>query len=215
MATQGQIGFLDGQLPKEPYTVDFITKGPDGLYYTKWGLGQSLVEVPFFWLHQIVLERHLPGTTDNRPANVVSEFMTLVLCPSLISALGCVLIYLFALRFNYSRRISILLSLLYGLATMIWPYSKSFMSEATLNVAILGGVYGASSYVVKPSKARLAVAGACLGFALITKIMSLLIAVVVVFYLLAVCRRRTTLRDIILFLAPLFLHLPESRYGTI
>jgi hypothetical protein len=205
MAAKGQVGFSKGELPDDPETIDFLARGPDGRYYTKWGLGQSLVELPFLWIHQVFREPPLPSRVDQERAYAVSEFMTLILCPSILSALGCVLIYLFALRLKNSKRISILLSLLYGVATMIWPYSKSLMSEATLNVAILSGVYGASSYVVKPSKARLAAAGACLGFALITKITSLLIAVTVVFYLLATCRRRTTLRDIVLFFGTPFL----------
>jgi hypothetical protein len=205
MATRGQIGFSKGELPNDSGAIDFLARGPDGLYYTKWGLGQSLVEVPFLWIHQVLLEPPKPGRVDQSKAYAVSEFMALILCPSILSALGCMLIYFFSLRLNYSRKISILLSLLYGFATMIWPYSKSLMSEATLNVAILAGVYGASSYVVKPSRARLVAAGTCLGFALITKIMSILIAVVVVFYLLAACRRRTTIRDLVLFFAPPFL----------
>jgi hypothetical protein len=205
MATKGQIGFSERELQDNPGAIDFLARGPDGLYYTKWGLGQSLIELPLLWIHQVFREPPLSDRADQRQAYAVSEFMTLILCPSVLSAFGCVLIYLFALRLNYSKRISILLSLLYGLATMVWPYSKSLMSEATLNVAILGGVYGASSYVVKPSRARLALAGACLGFALVTKITSLLIAVVVVFYLLAACRKRTTLRDLVLFFCPPFL----------
>jgi hypothetical protein len=205
MATKGQIGFSKEELPDDPEASDFLARGSNGLYYTKWGLGQSLVEVPFLWIHQALFAPPLPGRLDQREVYAVSEFMALILCPSIVSALGCALIYLFALRFNYSKRVSILLSLLYGLATMIWPYSKSLMSEATLNVAILGGVYGASSYVVKPSKARLAAAGVCLGFAIVTKIMSLVVVGVVVFYLLATCRRRTTLRDLVLFFGPPFL----------
>jgi len=205
MATKGQIGFSEGELPNDPEADDFLVRGRNGLYYTKWGLGQSLVEVPFLFIHQALFKPPLPGRLDQSQAYAVSEFMALILCPSILSALGCVLIYLLALRLNYSKRVSILLSILYGFATMIWPYSKSLMSEATLNVAILAGVYEAASYVAKPSKARLAASGACLGFALITKIMSLPIAVVVVFYLLATCQRRTTVRDLFLVFSPPYL----------
>ncbi|MEJ2724433.1 MAG: hypothetical protein P8175_07270, partial [Deltaproteobacteria bacterium] len=155
--------------------------------------------------HHTVRQTPAPDSFHQRRAYAVTEFMTLILCPSVVTAIGCVLIYLFALRLRYSKRISIILSLLYGLATMVWPYSKSLMSETTLNVAILGGVYGVTSYVVRPSKARLAAAGACMGFALITKIMSVIITPLLVVYLLVVGRTRSTVRDLLLCFAPVFL----------
>jgi hypothetical protein len=209
VAAKAQIGFSKEELPEAEHPVGRydIARSANGLYYVKWGLGQSLVEVPLLWIHQALFTPTLPDRADQREihARAASKFMTLIICPSALSALGCVLVYLFALRLNYSKRLSILLSLLYGLTTMVWPYSKSFMSEATLNVAILGGVYTAWRYVSKPSKAMLAVAGACLGFALITKVMSVLIAVVVVFYVLVASPRKATMRDLVLFFAPPFL----------
>jgi hypothetical protein len=148
--------------------------------------------------------------------------MFLILCPSLISAVGCVLVYRSGARLGYSERVSMVLSLVYGLCTMVWPYSKSLMSEGTLNVAILGGVYGAVSYVAGHRKGWLAVSGACLGFAMITKIISLVVVPMVVVYLLASRDFRSTLRDVCLFfLAPLILFLGIEgwhnavRYGAI
>jgi len=209
VAAKGQIGFSKEELPEAEHPVGRydIARSASGLYYVKWGLGQSLVEVPFLWIHQAFFKRPLPDRADQSEvyAYTASELMALILCPSAVSALGCFLVYLFALRLNYSKRLSILLSLLYGLTTMVWPYSKSLMSETTLNVALLAGVYGAWRYVANSSKAMLAAAGACLGFALITKVMSVLIAVVVVFYVLVASPRKTTIRDLVLFFAPPFL----------
>ncbi|MFH1624738.1 MAG: hypothetical protein ABID54_06235, partial [Pseudomonadota bacterium] len=46
MVTNGQIGFELREPLQDPFSDDYISKGPNGRYYTKWGLGQSLVEVP-------------------------------------------------------------------------------------------------------------------------------------------------------------------------
>ena len=224
LVTKGQIGFELEEPLQDPYAEDYILKGPDSRFYTKWGLGQSLVEVPFLFFHRLVTSVHLPthiggGLPDE---SYHSEWMFLILCPSLVSALGCALLYGFGRRLGYSERVAMVLSVVYGLCTMVWPYSKSLMSEGTLNVAILGGVYGALSYSVDNRKGWLTVSGACLGFAVITKIMSLVVMPLVVVYLLASRDFRSTLRDVCLFFLPLlilFLSVEgwhnAVRYGTI
>jgi hypothetical protein len=186
MVTKGQIGFEMSEPPQDLSYEDYLAKGPDGHYYTKWGLGQSLVEVPFILLHRLTTSVHLPTHIGGGlpGARFHSEWMFLILCPSLISAIGCALVYCLGRRLGYSERVSMVLSLLYGLCTMVWPYSKSLMSEGTLNVAILGGVYGAVSYSAGGRKGWLTVSGACLGFAAITKILSLAVVPLVVVYLL-------------------------------
>jgi hypothetical protein len=50
-----RIGFNADRITSVPYWDHFATKGPDSLYYVKYGLGQSLVEVPFLMLHRVIL----------------------------------------------------------------------------------------------------------------------------------------------------------------
>jgi hypothetical protein len=165
------------------------------------------MEIPFIFLHRLTTSVHLPtrigGGLPGAPYH--SEWMFLILCPSLISALGCVLVYSSGRRLGYAERVSTVLSLVYGLCTMVWPYSKSLMSEATLNVAILGGVYGALSYSAGRRKGWLTLSGACLGFAAITKIVSLIVMPLIMAYLLGSRDFRRTLRDLCLFFLPPFL----------
>jgi hypothetical protein len=224
MVAKGQIGFDLKEPPQDPHSEDYIAKGPDGRYYTKWGLGQSLVEAPFIFLHRLTTSIHLPthigGGLPGAPYH--SEWMFLILCPSLISAIGCALVYCLGRRLGYSERIAMVLSLVYGLCTMVWPYSKSLMSEGTLNAVILGGVYGAVSYSTGNQKGWLTVCGACLGFAAMTKITSLVVVPLVMGYLLASQDFRSTLRNLgLFFLPPLLLGLGVEgwhnavRYGAI
>ena len=224
MVTKGQIGFDLTEPPQDPHSEDYIAKGPDGRYYTKWGLGQSLVEAPFIFLHRLTTFIHLPthigGALPGVPYH--SEWMFLILCPSLISAIGCALVYCLGRRLGYSERLAMVLSLVYGLCTMVWPYSKSLMSEGTLNAVILGGVYAAVSYSTDNHKRWLTVCGACLGFAAITKITSFVVVPLVMGYLLASRDFRSTLWNVgLFFLPPLLLGLGVEgwhnavRYGTI
>ena len=204
MATKAQIGFELTEPPQDPFSEDYMVKGPDGRYYTKWGLGQSLVEVPFIFLHRLTTSVHLPTHIGGGLPGAAyhSEWIFLILCPSLISAIGCVLVYGLGRRLGYSERVSMVLSLVYGLCTMVWPYSKSLMSEGMLNVAILGGVYGAVSYSAGGRKGWLVVSGACLGLAGLTKIISLAVVPLVVGYLLASRDVGTSLRNFFLFFLP-------------
>ena len=216
VVTKGQIGFDLREPPQDPYSEDYLTKAPDGRYYTKWGLGQSLVEIPFIFVHRLITSVRLPTFIGGGlpGATYHSEWMFLILCPSLISAIGCVLVYGLGRRLGYSERVSMVVSLVYGLCTMVWPYSKSLMSEGTLNVAILGGVYGAVSYAAKRRQGWLLLSGACLGFAGLTKVISLGLVPLVVVYLLVSPDFRTSLRDFCLFFLPLSCSSWESRDGT-
>lgn len=208
IAQDGQLGFDPGDLSDDIITYkDVISRGPNGRYYFKWGLGQSLVEVPFYFIHRLIW-KPFPSrkmTMNYTDPYFFPELMIVFLCPSIISALGCMLIFLFGMRLGFSKQVSLFLSLIYGIGTMVWPYSKSLMSEATLNVALLGGAYGAFSYASNLRRRWLAVSGACLGFAVITKVTSIVTIPVFVFYVLLAVRSRETVYDLLIFFAPPFL----------
>lgn len=203
IATQGQIGL---KLTKPP-NVEACVKGSNGLYYCKWGLGQSLVETPFHFVHQLIWKPPPLSnrTTDLLNAHLISELMLIFLVPSSVSALGCVLVFLFGIRLGFSKRVALVLSLVYGLGTMVWPYSKSLMSDTTLNVAILGSVYAAVSYVSTRHSRWLAISGMCLGFALVTKVTSIVILPCLAIYVLLTIRSSRAMRDLLIFFAPPFL----------
>ena len=206
IAERGEIGFPEDEITSIAYWEDFAAKGPDGYYYLKWGLGQSLVEVPFLLLHRSVWKMLGPeNSADSRTQFSLSQFLFLILCPSTISALGCVIFYWFALGLGYTNRISVLLTLLYGLGTMVWPYSKSFMSETTLNVAILGSVYGAVEYTRGRRAFWLIVSGTCIGFALITKPTSLVVLPVLLGYVLANVNWKKSVPAVLGWLLPPFM----------
>jgi hypothetical protein len=171
---------------------DDLVKGRNGLYYYKYGLGQSLVESPFLLLHQTLFGWNKPDLDFS-----MSELLFVLLCPSLVSAVGCILIFNLSNLLGFLRKTSLGLALVYGLGTMAWPYSKSLLSETTLNVAVLGGVYAAISYCETTSRRWLALSGMFLGFSFITKNVSALVIPLVITYLLARVPTRRTLGDLI------------------
>lgn len=58
-----------------------------------------------------------------------------------ITAIGCVLLFALGRLLGYSQVVSLAATLLYGLATLAWPYSKYDFSEPTLVVFILLTLY--------------------------------------------------------------------------
>ena len=205
LATKGEIGFrMDA-----PQESEIYVKGDNGLYYTKWGLGQSFVETPFYWVHDLIfrVDPSEKSNLRNPAADTISELLFIFFCPSAVSALGCTLIFLFGLRLGFSSRVSILLSLIYGIGTMVWPYSKTLMAETTCNTVLLGGIYGAASYAFNMRSRWLVFSGICIGFALITKSITISIVPVVVAYVLFKVPLKKSARDLIIFFAPGFLFL--------
>jgi len=198
IAERGKISFQLREPIDKSSEADII-KGADGSYYFKFGLGQSLVQVPFYSLHSLIFpsspDTGVGGQDDDE--RLISELMVLFLCPSIISALGCLLVFRLGLRLKFSIPNALLVSLIYGFGTMAWPYSKSLMSEATLNVAILGGVYGAVSYISTGRPFWLLVSGFCLGFASITKPISCLAIPVVILYVVASAPTKRTLLHLV------------------
>jgi hypothetical protein len=198
IVSTGHIGLELDETAREP--EDDLVRGRSGYYYYKFGLGQSLVEVPFLFLHQLFFQPLLfmSGSDITLGDYSMSELLFLLLCPSLISAVGCVLICRFAQLLSFSKKISFGLALIYGLGTMAWPYSKSLMSETTLNVVILGGVYAAVSYKLTAIRRWLILSGTLMGFAFITKSISAVVFPMLVAYLLFSPPARRVLPDLVL-----------------
>lgn len=130
-------------------------RGIDGKYYTNHGLGQSLLNIPFY----------MAGQWIGRPKFIVS------LLGPLTCSLACVLLFHLALRVGYSLNTSLSVSLLTGLCTQLWPESKSPFNHNTETLFSLACVYlvwtGTQTNSIQLR--RLVAAGAGLGFAVLTR----------------------------------------------
>lgn len=137
-----------------------LEQGRGGKYYTKFGIGQSLVEAPFYWLGS-----RLAG--QDRASGgwfYYTYYFTMLSVPA-VSALALVLFLIWNLSLGYSRGVALAATLVLGLATMMWPYAHVGFSEP-LQACCLTGIF----LLLYPGRHRahtLRAAGAGLIFALL------------------------------------------------
>ncbi|UCC86213.1 MAG: hypothetical protein JSV81_15325 [Anaerolineales bacterium] len=97
--------------------------GLDGHLYIRKGVGVSLLALPLVWLGLII-----PAWG---PATTVLVFNALV-----TAATGAILVrYLQAL--DYDDRVALVAALTFGLATLAWPYAKTFFSDPLAALCLL------------------------------------------------------------------------------
>src|SRR4030042_2375704 len=106
-------------------------RGADGRYYSWLGIGFALLDTPFYVIGKLI------GTSE-----IVFSLINQIICASTV-----VLIFLFSIRLGYSRRASILVSVLYGLATIAWPLSKQPFDHVVETFFVLLSVYFMYCYI--------------------------------------------------------------------
>jgi hypothetical protein len=119
----------------EPETIYFRYLAEEGNFYVRsiaflnesTGAGQAVGSEYGFWSER-----------ENR-----DFFARLLFTPynAIISAVVCVLLFAIVRLLGYSVAVAVAATLLYGLATMAWPYSKYDFSEPTLAMFLLAALY--------------------------------------------------------------------------
>jgi hypothetical protein len=107
----------------------FGTLGRDGLYYSKYGIGQSLAEMPLYLVGKLL------GIGARSKAAQVAESVAMLTNP-LIMAASCAVFYGIIRRLGYQRGTAIRTTIVLGIATSLWPYSKSDFSEPLLTLCL-------------------------------------------------------------------------------
>ena len=175
--------------------------GAEGHYYSKYGIGQSLIAIPLY-LGGLVLGRVVtsPGI------HFLTRFSTAMLNP-LVSALVCVLVFGFCTRLGLPTRSAVTLTLVYGLGTIAWPYSKTFYSEPLVTMFLLASVYALVFLKNAGRVAKLLLAGGLWGASIMVKLTALIVAPALLLYLVARGREkgqhpRNLIGDLALLFAP-------------
>lgn len=101
--------------------------GPDGELYSRKGLGMPLLAWPLIWLAQ---QWEAIGLVQ----------AALLLNPLLLAWSGG-LLYRTSRRFEWTPTVSVLVALLFGLATLAWPYAQTFFSDPMSAWGLLGAFY--------------------------------------------------------------------------
>lgn len=99
----------------------------NGHIYSQHGLLEPFLALPLFVLGTLL---HLEQW----------RVVTLLYSPTITSASVC-LVYLISRRLGRTATLSVLLSVLYGTATLAWPYSKTFFELPTASLMLLIAVY--------------------------------------------------------------------------
>ncbi len=146
--------------------------GIDGHVYSKKGFGLSLVMVPFYWLGWVI-----PGLGMLQTASLVNL---------LITAVTAGVLYLTVRRLDYTPRVALLVSALYGTATIAAVYSKYLFSEPLAGLLLLLAVYLSITYRRQRRGWLAAAVGLCAGLAVITRANNLFLVPLFGLYLLAV-----------------------------
>ncbi|MFC1474850.1 ArnT family glycosyltransferase [bacterium] len=121
--------FLDG----EDRVV--LVPGRDGREVSKFGVAQSLAEIPGYHLG-----RAAAAGNNTAEDSYIIYFVTAFTSP-LLGALACLFVYLASLRLGYSGRVSFGVALLAGTCTLLWPHSRLLFSEALQAMALAAAVW--------------------------------------------------------------------------
>ncbi len=143
-----------------------LRPGLDDRGYSPFGVLPSLLAIPFHLLGELI-------ASSGARADYATRFAVTAL-NGLLTAATCAVLALWALRLGATKGWAVILALLYGLATLAWPYARTFFSEPLAGLLILIAAeraHAAWSYQ-RPIARWLAlfVSGIAAGFLLVTRI---------------------------------------------
>lgn len=135
-----------------PAGLGFV--GADGRDYSWLGLGAALVAVPFYLLGSLL------GIRAEIPIAFINPLFT---AATAVLILGCVR------RLGYSERIAAAVALCYGLGSFAWPLSKQPFDHCQETFLLLLSLSSALRFKQSQQRRHLAVCGAALGLAFLTR----------------------------------------------
>jgi hypothetical protein len=134
--------------------------GADGREYSLFGIGSVLAALPFFFIGK------LSGASPENAVSVMNQ---------IIGAATVVLVFLFSTTLGYTRRVSLLVSIFYGLGTFAWYYAKDPGDHTLETFCVLSAVFFMYRFNKACTKRYLFLSGISLGIALLTRPASTLI----------------------------------------
>jgi hypothetical protein len=157
---------------KQTLVIPFIPgegqTGVGGNAYSQFEMGYGLVVVPFYALGRLVSNQLAPVDADWIPVLFTN------LSNPLITALTCVILFEFARAVGLTSRLAIWTTLVFGLATLAWPYSKGLYREALQGFCLLWAVYAIHQARSANSWKWLWVSASAFGFLVLTKTVNLI-----------------------------------------
>lgn len=161
--------------------VAALRPGRDGGRYSPYGVLPSLLAVPLHLLGSLV-------APAGPPTDYATRFAVTALNAPLTAATAALLAW-WALRLGATRAWATALALLYGLATLAWPYARTFFSEPLAALLILAAAERADAARRFPAGAparlwALFLSGLAIGLVLPTRIAAGVALPVIALYVL-------------------------------
>lgn len=171
---------LDGDVAIAP--VPWGQFGPDGRFYAQYGIGHSLYNLPWYLIGH-GLARLVPRLASQYDR--LTMFTTLLGQP-FISACTVLLLWRFCRNLGYAPRTALWCAILYGAGTQAWMYAQLDFSEPLLTFWLLAAWYWLHGIAALPARRAdrcLMLAGACVGVAIMTKIVAVIVLPLALLYL--------------------------------
>ncbi len=160
--------------------------GPNGEVYSKKGPAPSFLAVPWYLLLRLVALLNIQ----------LGLLQGALLWNGIVTAFTAGLLWLTAVRLRYSDRTGLRLGLIFGLATIAWPYATQFFGEPLSAFGLLLGFYGILSWKETGRARWMLFAGVGAGIALATVTAhALLVALLGLYALAAWWMRRRSATD--------------------
>lgn len=161
-----------------------VARARNGNLYAVTGPLQSLLTVPFYLVGSWVARSF--------PPPFYGYFIRFFVClfNSPVHAATAALLYLFGIDLGYRRRTALFLALAYGLATVGWPYARTFFAETLLTFWLALAAWAMYRYTHVEHWGWMALAGAAVGLGVTTKYVMAVAGPVFALYLLLEFWRR-------------------------
>lgn len=202
--------------------------GSGGRTYSIYELGQTIFQVPFYALAKIV-HSFFPQPDVNRIGFLIVGFLN-----PLLTALTCVVLFKTCLVLGFRSKTSLALTLVFGLATIAWPYSRGFTREPLMGLLLLFSFYAVWRFRQTNSIGWLFAVGVAAGYLMFTKLIQGTAVLIFLAYILVLIHRggkragmdpnqmiRAILKGVVLFLFPVMILVALqilyawARFGTL
>ncbi|HXF61403.1 MAG TPA: hypothetical protein VNK95_07290 [Caldilineaceae bacterium] len=133
--------------------------GPDGELYSRKGLGMTLLAVPLVWLARLW--------------PMIGLVHAALLLNPLLTAWTGGLLFRAGRRLGWGRHTAVAVALLFGLATLAWPYTQTLFSDPVCGFGLFAAFYGVLSYGQTARKRYLLVGSLAWGVAYLARVVNL------------------------------------------
>jgi hypothetical protein len=113
----------------------------------------------------------------------------------LVGAATVTLVFLFSIALGYSRRSSLVVAIFYGLGTLAWPMAKHPFDHVVETLFVLLSVYFMYLHASKNAIMQLILSALCIGFAINTRLVSILTLPALLVMMGAGCGVNSSLAD--------------------